>query len=400
MSRYTPPRIEVDTVSGHVVVTKADGTTEIDLTGAPGGSDNEGQYNNGGSFGGMAGLTYNEGTNRPDMPNGWRVTVSGNTATFGITPNGARTITFQDATQTVVARDTTDTLTNKTIVAASNTITDTSAASGDLLVHNGTRFVRLAKGANGTFLGVTGGVVGYYSTGAGGSPGGSNTQIQYNNAGSFGGASITTTGAQLTFGSSGYIEMNTTPATGGYFRCGTAAADILTVRNAANSANLPVASHDGSNKLFLGQNAAGSVLWSNIDIFSSATTRIGGSSIGLVMDSAKVGIALPLLGSSSPYGADGFVDVSSAAPHTLSAAEYAMKVIAITGTGSAGGTMTFPNPADDAHAYYKWIYGVGLTSGVTISVGAGTTATLSGLTSPTYTGLFLFRHDSVKRVIP
>jgi hypothetical protein len=38
------------------------------------------------------------------------------------------------------------TLTNKTLVAASNTITDTSAAAGDILKHNGTKFVRLARG--------------------------------------------------------------------------------------------------------------------------------------------------------------------------------------------------------------------------------------------------------------
>ena len=38
------------------------------------------------------------------------------------------------------------TFTNKTMVAASNTITDTGAATGDLLKHNGTRFVRFARG--------------------------------------------------------------------------------------------------------------------------------------------------------------------------------------------------------------------------------------------------------------
>lgn len=45
-----------------------------------------------------------------------------------------------------------ESLTNKTIVAASNTITDTSAASGDLFVHDGTRFVRFAMGSANTVL--------------------------------------------------------------------------------------------------------------------------------------------------------------------------------------------------------------------------------------------------------
>ena len=40
-----------------------------------------------------------------------------------------------------------ETITNKTINAADNTLTDTSAALGDLLVHNGTRFVKRAKGS-------------------------------------------------------------------------------------------------------------------------------------------------------------------------------------------------------------------------------------------------------------
>lgn len=42
--------------------------------------------------------------------------------------------------------------TNKTIVLASNTVTDTSAATGDLAKHNGTRFVRMARGTAGQFL--------------------------------------------------------------------------------------------------------------------------------------------------------------------------------------------------------------------------------------------------------
>ena len=50
-----------------------------------------------------------------------------------------------DVMDTVAA---TATLTNKTMVAASNTITDTSAAVGDLFKHNGTRFVRMARGTS------------------------------------------------------------------------------------------------------------------------------------------------------------------------------------------------------------------------------------------------------------
>ncbi len=75
-----------------------------------------------------------------------------------------KTLTLPNATDTLVALATTDTLLNKTLNATNNTITDTSATLGDILaVISGTKFTRLAKGANGTFLGVSGGVLGYYA---------------------------------------------------------------------------------------------------------------------------------------------------------------------------------------------------------------------------------------------
>ena len=52
-------------------------------------------------------------------------------------------LTGNDEFDTIAA---TQTLTNKTINATNNTITDTSTAAGDILKSNGTKFVRLARG--------------------------------------------------------------------------------------------------------------------------------------------------------------------------------------------------------------------------------------------------------------
>jgi hypothetical protein len=65
-----------------------------------------------------------------------------------------------------------------------------SNAEGDLLYHNGTSFVRLARGGNDTILKMNGNVPNWESeSGGGGSPGGSDTQVQFNDGGSFAGDS-------------------------------------------------------------------------------------------------------------------------------------------------------------------------------------------------------------------
>ncbi len=75
-----------------------------------------------------------------------------------------KTLTLPDITDVLVTRTNSETLTNKTINATDNTITDNSVALGDILaIVSGTKFTRLAKGANGTFLGVSGGTLGYFT---------------------------------------------------------------------------------------------------------------------------------------------------------------------------------------------------------------------------------------------
>jgi hypothetical protein len=73
----------------------------------------------------------------------------------------AGVITLPSGIRTLVARDTADTLLNKTVNVNSNTLTATSQATGDLLVNNGTQFIRLARGSNGQVLTSTSSTLGW-----------------------------------------------------------------------------------------------------------------------------------------------------------------------------------------------------------------------------------------------
>jgi len=65
-----------------------------------------------------------------------------------ITANRILTLPLLTATDTVAVLDLAQTFTTKTMVLSSNTINDTSAAIGDLIKHNGTKYVRFAKGSS------------------------------------------------------------------------------------------------------------------------------------------------------------------------------------------------------------------------------------------------------------
>ena len=72
--------------------------------GTPGGSDTQVQFNDGGTFGGDAGLTYNKTTDELTLAGDINLDdgVGGNTTTVqAVTPTANRTISFPDATGTV-----------------------------------------------------------------------------------------------------------------------------------------------------------------------------------------------------------------------------------------------------------------------------------------------------------
>jgi hypothetical protein len=68
--------------------------------------------------------------------------------TSAITANRTLTLPLLTGTDTVAVLNLAQAFTNKTLVLSSNTVNDTSAATGDIIKHNGTSYVRFAKGSS------------------------------------------------------------------------------------------------------------------------------------------------------------------------------------------------------------------------------------------------------------
>jgi hypothetical protein len=132
-------------------------TEWADVVASPGGSTTQVQFNDSGAFAGDAGLTYDKTTNA--------LTIGAGSLKF--TGGTSGTVTIQPAA---------------TAGTYALTLPTDDGASGHALLTDGS---------------------GVLSWGAvGGTPGGSTTQVQYNNAGAFAGASgITTTGTEFTIAS-------------------------------------------------------------------------------------------------------------------------------------------------------------------------------------------------------
>jgi hypothetical protein len=277
------------------------------------------------------------------------------------------------------------TLTNKTIVAASNTITDTSATTGDILRHNGTRFVRLARGSANQVLAVNAGGTDIAWAAAGSASAAGNTgELQINaGAGVFGAATNV-------IGGSGFVSIGATPATVGGVRHASLGGAYF--RNAGNTADVAIYETDASNNLFIGTPAAGR----NSAKQPNATTVWGQSGVSLgagtafeqfFLDTTQILMGRPVLGYaglSSPWGAvDGMAVVAVSTTNlTLTAAQYSRQVTQFTGAPVATRTITYPLPTTNDECYVKTVWCQTTVSGLTITNGGGLTVAIVANDAP------------------
>ncbi len=385
--------------------------------GSPGGSDKQFQFDDAGMFGGSSGLVYDTINNRAQFVGAYNFVTGANKAIVQCTPTANRTITIQDATTTLVGRDTTDTLTSKTMVLGSNTLTDTSAALGDLVKHNGTRFVRFARGTANQIPSVNSGgtdlayallVNANVSSSAAIAasklaPPGSNTQVLYNAIGTFAGHSgfVYDSAGKVTLTAG--VESGSAPyATLGSFRSGTTTT-IVAARNADNTGNIAALVTDSSDNLYVGANGSFTSAAINTKVIGSTSVSLGvGSADYLTVAGSEVKASKPIVGDkvASPWGVHGRVDVATAdANHTLTAAEYAYSLVRITGAQTAPRTMTFPAPSSHIQGYWKIVSTVctGGNSQIILTTGSGSTATL-GSAGAQQVGLYWFDTDGVHLV--
>jgi hypothetical protein len=170
--------------------------------GSPGGSNTQVQFNDAGNFGGNAGFVYSKTTGTLSVNN---LTVSANVtankidATGNVTANyfignGSQITGISVSTANYVIQPVQSNITSL------GTLTSLTVSGNVSFLSSGN--VSLGSAAN---LHISGGLTGYVLTtdgtgnlswepagGGSGSPGGSNTQIQFNNSGSFGGSSAFT----------------------------------------------------------------------------------------------------------------------------------------------------------------------------------------------------------------
>jgi len=239
------------------------------------------------------------------------ITFTGNYS-LGLTLNSNTSVTLP-TTGTLATLAGSETLTNKTINGSNNTITNVSLSTGitgtlgvgnggtgntstptngQLLIGNGSGFslAALTAGSNITITNSSGGIT-IASTG-GGTPGGSNTQIQFNNSSSFGGsANFTWDGTNVQIGATGALRFADTDSSNyvAFKAAGTVASNVTWTLPSADGTNGQVLSTDGSGVLsWVTGGGGGSGSFTTYTYTGNGSTTSYAAESGITVDSVLV----------------------------------------------------------------------------------------------------------------
>ena len=195
----------------------------------------------------------------------WGISITGNaaTATNGVVTTG----TYADPTWITSLAGSKITgnisgnaanVTGTVAVANGGTGSTATPTNGQLLIGNGTGFslATLTAGSNVTITNSAGGITIAATGGGSGSPGGSNTQLQYNNSGAFAGASgLVTDGTNLTL--NGQADLRFADSDSSNWVAFQAPATIST------NITWTLPSADGTNGQVLQTNGSGTLSWAS-----------------------------------------------------------------------------------------------------------------------------------------
>jgi hypothetical protein len=224
--------------------------------------------------------------------------VVGTSGEFGIGPTA--TVSYGTAGQPFISSGVSAAPTYGTLGAVGGGTGRATLPSGNVLLGNGTSAVAVvAPGTAGNVLTSIGGVWTSNAAVSSGSPGGSDTQFQYNNTGSFAGAAnLTTDGANVTIGSANTLRFANLTSTRyvGFRANAIVAANVTWTLPVSDGSSNQFLKTDGTGTLSWGTAATASPILESYQTISSNYTITSGSngfSVGPVTIATGVVVTVP-----------------------------------------------------------------------------------------------------------
>ena len=224
--------------------------------------------------------------------------VVGTSGEFGIGPTA--TVSYGTAGQPFISSGASAAPVYGTLTPVGGGTGLATIPSGNVLLGNGTSAVSVvAPGTAGNVLTSIGGVWTSNAAVSGGSPGGSDTQFQYNNLGSFAGAAnLTTDGANVTIGSANTLRFANLTSTRyvGFRANAIVAANVTWTLPVSDGSSNQFLKTDGTGTLSWGSAATASPILESYQTISSNYTITAGSngfSVGPVTIATGVSVTVP-----------------------------------------------------------------------------------------------------------